>query len=186
MPGSVGRPAAWLIAVATTAVAMAISFAAITETAGGERGIDRSGLLQIGVERQQRLMQLDGITGNEGQDEEQPLDGGFEMDYGKESGVSEAMAGAKDDLMNIQMMKGQDELPAGDPNKEKLERLERRMARFEKKEADFLKVVDHPAQVTLSVTKGLPGKQGKRGARGQAGGQGAPGAPGIRGITGAL
>jgi hypothetical protein len=58
------------------------------------------------------------------------------------------------------------------------------MKKFEEEEADFLKVAQHPAEVTISVTNGLPGKQGKRGFRGQAGGQGPPGPPGHRGKTG--
>ena len=87
------------------------------------------------------------------------LDAGFELDYGKESGVSEALAGARDDQLSIQMMRGTTS-EGPDPNLAKLDRLQARMARFEAAEAKFLKAADRPAQVTLSVTGGPPGLQG--------------------------
>lgn len=151
---------------ATAVVAVVMTLAAIADTAG------RVGLLQ-----ETKL----GVT-EEGHEEQSP-DAGFELDFGKESGVKEAMDGARDDQMNIMMMKAPGEL-GGNANMEKLARLQEKMAKFEKEEAAFLKVAQHPAQVTLSVTAGPPGLQGPRGFRGQAGRQGPPGPPGDMGKTG--
>ena len=154
------------VATATAVVAVAMTLAAIADTAGRRGGA--LGLLEtkLGVE-----------------DEEQSPDAGFELDFGKESGVAEAMTGARDDQMNIMMMKAPGPL-GGNVNMEKLARLQEKMAKFEKEEADFLMVAQHPAQVTLSVTAGPPGLQGPRGFRGQAGNQGPPGPPGDKGKTG--
>jgi hypothetical protein len=154
------------VAAATTAtVAMVMTLAMIADAAGRGGGVPS--LLQTKL----------------AEDEEQSQDAGFELDYGKESGVEEAMNGARDDQMNIMMMKAPGEL-GGDVNMEKLARLQTKMKKFEEEEADFLKVAQHPAEVTISVTNGLPGLQGKRGFRGQAGGQGPPGPPGRIGKTG--
>jgi len=159
--------AAAAAAAVTVAVAVVMIAAAVINTAG--RRDDN--LLQ--TSGQQRLSQL----------EEQSQDGGFELDYGKESGIMEAMDGARDDQMNIMMMKAPGAL-GGNVNKEKLARLQKKMAKFEKEEADFLKVVQKPAQVTLSVTQGTPGKKGPRGFRGQSGAQGKPGVSGDMGKQG--
>lgn len=173
----VERRAAAAVSMVVVAVAVAMTVAVVADTV--RQRADRVGLLQGA--RQQRLTKLV-VDLSEGED--QSLDGGFELDYGKESGIEEAMTGARDDQDNIMMMKAPGEL-GGDVNREKLERLEKKMARFEAKEAAFLKVAQKPAQVTLSVTAGPPGKQGKRGFRGQSGLPGATGVSGVRGKTGA-
>ena len=169
------RAAAAIVSMVVVAVAVAMTVAVMVDIAGHR--VDRVGLLQGSRQQLTKLV----VDLSEGED--QSMDAGFELDYGKESGVQEAMTGARDDQMNIMMMRGPGEL-GGDVNREKLERLEKKMAKFEAKEAAFLKVAQKPAQVTLSVTAGPPGLPGKRGFRGQAGLQGAPGVPGIRGKTG--
>ena len=169
-----GVAASLLMAVA----AIAMTLAVISDT------YDRGGVDELLVRSSgQRLMVLS-LSGAVEPDEDQSLDGGFETDYGKESGVDEAIDGAKDDQMNIKMMQGPSDDLGPDENMEKLKRLMEKMGKFEEKEAKFLKVVQHPAQVTLSVVNGPPGKQGPRGFRGQAGGQGPPGPPGAQGLTG--
>ena len=166
--------ASLLMAVA----AIAMTLAVISDA------YDRGGVDELLVRSSgQRLMVLS-LSGAVEPDEDQSLDGGFETDYGKESGVDEAMDGAKDDQMNIKMMQGTSDDLGPDENMEKLKRLMEKMGKFEETEADLLKVVQHPAQVTLSVVNGPPGKQGPRGFRGQAGGQGPPGPPGGQGLTG--
>ena len=164
----------WGLAVATCAACALLAVVCIGGGAGAPSSDAAVELLRPPQRaRRQRLTKL----------ADPALDAGFELDYGKVSGVSEALAGARDDQLSIQMMRGTTS-EGPDPNLAKLDRLQARMARFEAAEAKFLKAADRPAQVTLSVTGGPPGLQGPRGHRGQAGAQGAPGPPGEQGRGG--
>lgn len=109
--------------------------------------------------------------------------GANDVDFGTESGVKEAMDGAKDDQMNIMMMKGR----VADNKNAQMEKLKKLMGQiqvFQKKEDDFYKAIEAPAHVDIQVTQGTPGKIGPRGHRGQEGAQGDEGAKGATGKVG--
>ena len=67
-----------MVTAVTIAVAVVMTVAGITDATTGRRRV---------------------------QLEEHSQDAGFELEYGKDSGVEEAMTGARDDQMNIEMMK---------------------------------------------------------------------------------
>jgi len=73
-------PRRWaeVVTAVTIAVAVVMTVAGITDATTGRRRV---------------------------QLEEHSQDAGFELEYGKDSGVEEAMTGARDDQMNIEMMK---------------------------------------------------------------------------------
>jgi len=110
-------------------------------------------------------------------------DAGFELDYGKESGVSEAMDGAKDDISDIRGMAGTRDFD-DDPVKQRLKKIMASALKFEKEEEQEYKELDAPAKVSIHVEQGSPGKEGPRGFRGTTGPQGALGPKGPTGPQG--
>ena len=110
-------------------------------------------------------------------------DAGFELDYGKESGVSEAMNSAKDDISDIRGMAGKRDFD-DDPVRQKLKKIMRAAKKFEEEEAAYYKKIGAPAKVSISVQQGSPGLQGPRGFRGPTGPQGALGNKGPTGPRG--
>ena len=110
-------------------------------------------------------------------------DAGFELDYGKESGVSEAMDSAKDDISDIRGMAGKRDFD-DDPVRQKLKKIMRATKKFEEEEAAYYKKIGAPAKVSIRVEQGSPGLQGPRGFRGPTGPQGALGNKGPTGPQG--
>eukprot|EP00960_Hanusia_phi_P036684 752459-Hanusia_phi.AAC.1 len=126
------------------------------------------------------------------------------LDFGKESGISEGMdlvgylhnyplvfsltlifAQSRDDISNIKsMITPQMGISAENPWKIKIQKLVKRIKKFQEKEDEFLKVVKNPAQVDIHVANGPPGLRGPRGHRGREGIQGPPGPPGPHGVRG--
>ena len=110
-------------------------------------------------------------------------DAGMELDYGKESGVGEAMDSAKGDISDIRGMAGKRDFD-DDPVRQKLKKIMRAAKKFEAQEAAYYKELDAPAKVNIRVEQGSPGKQGKRGFRGSTGPMGALGEKGPTGVRG--
>jgi hypothetical protein len=110
-------------------------------------------------------------------------DAGFELDYGKESGVEEAMDSAKGEISDIRGMAGKRDFD-DDPVKEKLKAILRKAEKFMAKEKAYYKALDAPAKVSIRVEQGSPGKEGPRGFRGPSGPMGALGPPGPTGPQG--
>jgi hypothetical protein len=125
--------------------------------------------------RHARLQSLD--------DEEEDTDANA-IDFGEESGVSEAIDSTKDDISNIKAMAGVMD-DNSNPLKVKLEKLVKKVQAFKVEEDKFYKALDAPAKVDIQVGEGPPGKPGPTGYRGREGGQGAPGPPGVMGLQGA-
>lgn len=99
-----------------------------------------------------------------GKARQQQLSGIYGLDMGSESGVAEGIDESKDDIRGIKEMAGSiDE--DGNPLQKKLQKIERQTGEFLKKEEDFYKKLDAPAQTDISVKQGPPGKPGKRGYR---------------------
>jgi hypothetical protein len=110
-------------------------------------------------------------------------DAGFELDYGKESGVAEAMDSAKDDISDIRGMAGKRDFD-DDPVRQKLKKIMRETKAFEEEEAAYYKKIGAPAKVSIHVEQGSPGLEGPRGFRGPTGPQGALGNRGPTGPKG--
>ena len=106
------------------------------------------------------------------------------VDFGEDSGVSEAIDSSKDDISNIKAMAGTLD-DGSNPLKLKLQKLVKKAKAFKEKEETFFKALDAPAKVDIEVSQGPPGKAGPTGYRGREGAQGAPGAPGVVGPQGA-
>jgi hypothetical protein len=107
-------------------------------------------------------------------------DAGFELDYGRESGVGEAMDSAKDDISDIRGMAGKRDFD-DNPVRQKLKKIMRAAKKFEAVEEAYYKELAAPAKVSIRVEQGSPGLRGPRGFRGP---EGAQGALGLRGPTG--
>ncbi|EKX44455.1 hypothetical protein GUITHDRAFT_109578 [Guillardia theta CCMP2712] len=107
------------------------------------------------------------------------------LDFGKESGISEGMDLSRDDISNIRnIITPQIGISAENPWKIKIQKLVKKIKKFQEKEDAFLKVVKSPAHVDIHVKNGPPGLRGPRGYRGMAGIQGPPGPPGPKGARG--
>ena len=105
------------------------------------------------------------------------------IDFGAESGVTEGIDGAKDDVSNIRDMAGVRDFDS-DPEKDKLEKILKETMAFQEEEESFYKSLDAATTVDIQVKQGTPGMRGPRGFRGQMGPQGAMGSPGIPGPQG--
>ena len=132
-------------------------------------------------QQQQRLQSLSWELSADPADDSN--DAGFELDYGKESGVSEAMDSAKDDISDIRGMAGTRDFD-DDPVKQRLKKIMRSALKFEAEEEAEYKALDAPAKVNIRVEQGSPGLQGPRGFRGATGPQGALGVKGPTGPRG--
>jgi hypothetical protein len=106
------------------------------------------------------------------------------VDFGEDSGVSEAIDSSKDDISSIKAMAGTMD-DGGNPLKVKLQKLVKKVKAFQQEEEEFYKAIDAPAKVDIQVSQGIPGKAGPTGYRGREGAQGSPGVPGVVGPVGA-
>ena len=166
---------ALLAAVAATALC-ATALVVVVEQARPEVGV----LLPApaaAARRQQLSWEMDADPA------EDSGDAGFELDYGKESGVSAAMDSAKDDIADIRGMAGKADFD-DDPVRQRLKKILREATQFEQEEKAYYKKIDAPAQVSIHVEQGSPGLQGPRGFRGPTGPQGALGDRGVQGPRG--
>jgi hypothetical protein len=95
---------------------------------------------------------------------QQKLSGIYGLDYGEESGVEEGMDEAKDDISEAKDMQGTLD-DGSNPLRKKLERLIKKVKKFQAKEDKFYGSIDAPAHVDIQVKQGPPGKEGPRGHR---------------------
>lgn len=163
------RPRALAGAVLTVVLCAAALVVMVDEAGQGE---------SVLFQQQQRLQKLSWeLSADPAEDSN---DAGFELDYGKESGVSAAMDGAKDDISDIRGMAGTRDFD-DDPIKQKLKKTMRAAKQFMQEEEAYYKALDAPAKVSIRVEQGSPGEQGRRGFRGP---EGIMGARGNKGPTG--